>query len=283
MSIKRDARYCSDTNQSKQPRPFRSLLVGGNNHDPCSFWPVEVGFARELSASWNGCCKARKHPGCGEQPTYPSTCTANTPTEGLPACLGLVFSHRDRDRNLSRHHHVHAKPANGTMPSTRQSLGTAQPGDTATKPSLKDIPSERNRREVESLCKKWEVSLANFLAFFGTEALTAKFLSALRDLRARVPWNTAKHSLDEAITSRLEKAGLGPLSSPPPWVADDVKAAIAQIDASRRTSNGTVGTRSSRSSAVMVCSSKRRATVVNYIPLSTGIMLTIGFFYAAAS
>ncbi|KAF4869189.1 hypothetical protein CGCSCA1_v011602 [Colletotrichum siamense] len=137
------------------------------------------------------------------------------------------------------------------MPSTRQSLGTAQPGDTATKPSLKDIPSERNRREVESLCKKWEVSLANFLAFFGTEALTAKFLSALRDLRARVPWNTAKHSLDEAITSRLEKAGLGPLSSPPPWVADDVKAAIAQIDASRRTSNGTVGTRSSRSSAVM--------------------------------
>ncbi|KAI8260501.1 hypothetical protein K4K58_001910 [Colletotrichum sp. SAR11_239] len=137
------------------------------------------------------------------------------------------------------------------MPSTRQSLGTAQPGDTAIKPSLKDIPSERNRREVESLCKKWEVSLANFLAFFGTEALTAKFLSALRDLRARVPWNTAKHSLDEAITSRLEKAGLGSLSSPPPWVADDVKAAIAQIDASRRTSNGTVGTRSSRSSAVM--------------------------------
>ncbi|KAI8314717.1 hypothetical protein K4K61_004083 [Colletotrichum sp. SAR11_59] len=137
------------------------------------------------------------------------------------------------------------------MPSTRQSLGTAQPGDTATKPSLKDIPSERNRREVESLCKKWEVSLANFLAFFGTEALTAKFLSALRDLRARVPWNRAKHSLDEAITSRLEKAGLGPLSSPPPWVADDVKAAIAQIDASRRTSNGTVGTRSSRSSAVI--------------------------------
>ncbi|KAH0438410.1 hypothetical protein CcaCcLH18_03397 [Colletotrichum camelliae] len=137
------------------------------------------------------------------------------------------------------------------MPSTRQSLGTAQPGDTANKPSLKDISSERNRREVESLCKKWEVSLANFLAFFGTEALTAKFLSALRDLRARVPWNTAKHSLDEAITSRLEKAGLGPSSSPPPWVAEDVKTAIAQIDASRRTSNGTVGTRSSRSSAVM--------------------------------
>ncbi|KAJ3960307.1 hypothetical protein N0V92_003045 [Colletotrichum tropicale] len=155
------------------------------------------------------------------------------------------------------------------MPSTRQSLGTAQPGDTATKPSLKDIPSERNRREVESLCKKWEVSLANFLAFFGTEALTAKFLSALRDLRARVPWNTAKHSLDEAITSRLEKAGLGPLSSPPPWVADDVKAAIAQIDASRRTSNGTVGTRSSRSSAVMAVRIFERTSQTTTTELST--------------
>lgn len=125
------------------------------------------------------------------------------------------------------------------MPPTRSSQ-TGLGGQST--PSLADIPSERIVADVERLCRRWDIPIRGFLCFFGVTCLTPKLLSALRDLRARVTWDTAKVLL-EAVRDddNTAKGGTGDRrtrSSGPgriyrDWSVEDVNAAIRRADADR--------------------------------------------------
>ncbi|KAF9870987.1 hypothetical protein CkaCkLH20_11404 [Colletotrichum karsti] len=122
------------------------------------------------------------------------------------------------------------------MPATRKSQGAAQPDGSA----INDTASVRTRKEIEVLCRKWGVPVAQLTDFFGgrgTDVFTPKFLSCLRDLRVRTSWSLAKTLLQRSRT----KTGT--------WQVQDVKGAIvlAEMD---RDSNAHIATRSSRSSGL---------------------------------
>ncbi|TDZ19144.1 Sentrin-specific protease 1 [Colletotrichum orbiculare MAFF 240422] len=138
------------------------------------------------------------------------------------------------------------------MPSTRSSVSHSSPDA-----FLESITADRTRREIEILCKKWNVPHTEFLQFFGSGCLSSKFLSGLRDLRVRVEWSAAKLLLAQALNRRsatsltkgdtkLRRHTLNLRSggSTSPWQPVDVKEAIAAADAEHWARDDHVRTRS---------------------------------------
>ncbi|KAF6833184.1 ulp1 protease family protein [Colletotrichum plurivorum] len=129
----------------------------------------------------------------------------------------------------------------GIMPPTRSS----QPGFGQSTPgiSLMDIPSDRIRADVERLCRRWDTPPTEILAFFGVDCFTLKFLSAIRDLRARVSWDVARGLLEavrdgNTVSTKGDRRtrSAGPRSNPREWTVDDISAAIRRADALRQAS-----------------------------------------------